>query len=498
LNALTLKLKDVLSSVFPIIIIVLILNFTLTPLGATLLIRFLVGAAIIVLGLTFFLVGVDIGITPIGEVMGSTISKSKRFWIIAIAGLALGFFITIAEPALHVLAGQIQSVTSGMISKNVIVITVSLGVALLLTVGLLRIVYDFSIRTLFLIFYSIIFLLGLFTSREFLAVSFDAAGAATGALTIPFILALAVGASKIKKDSRTSERDSFGLAACVYVGPILSVMSLSILSRAEKITGSLAIDETFSTSAMAPFIEQLLPTMLEVTIALLPIIIVFLIFQKTVFKLPKHALRKILFGLLFTFIGFLMFLLGVNASFIQVGSVIGYKLASKDNKIYVIVVGFLFGLVTVLAEPSVQVLTYQIEEITSGYVKRFAVLFTLALGASLAIGLSVIRILVPQIQLWHYLLPGYIISIVTMYFVPDLFVGMAFDSGAVASGPMIATFIMAFTNGIGEAVEHASVVIDGFGMVATAAMTPVVGIQILGLIFKMKSRKGGIKDIKKD
>ena len=193
-----------------------------------------------------------------------------------------------------------------------------------------------------------------------------------------------------------------------------------------------------------------------------------------------------------------MFLLGVNASFIQVGSVIGYKLASMDNKIYVIVVGFLLGLVTVLAEPSVHVLTYQIEEITSGYVKRFAVLFTLALGASLAVGLSVIRILVPQIQLWHYLLPGYIISIVMMHFVPDLFVGMAFDSGAVASGPMIATFIMAFTNGIAEAVEHASVVIDGFGMVATAAMTPVVGIQILGLIFKMKSRKGGIKDSKKD
>jgi len=495
LNALTLKFKEVFYSVLPIIVIVLILNFTLTPLGTTLVVRFLIGAVIITIGLTIFLVGVDIGITPIGEIMGSSISKSGRFWIIAIAGLGLGFFITIAEPALHVLAGQIESVTSGMILKDNIVMVVSLGVAVLLSIGLIRIVYNFPLNKLFSIIYGIIFVLALFTSREFLAISFDAAGAATGALTIPFVLALAVGASKIKKDSRASEKGSFGLAAIIYAGPVITIMLMNIISKAKEITGSLESDGAVeNTSILAPFIEQLPSIMWEAFVALLPILVIFLVFEKVAFKLPKSSVRKILFGLLFTFFGFVLFLLGVNASFIQVGSVIGYKLASIDNKIYVVIVGFLLGMVTVLAEPGVHVLTYQIEEVTSGYVKRKAVLFTLALGISLAVGLSVIRILVPQIQLWHYLLPGYATAIVMTYFVPELFVGMAFDSGAVASGPMIATFIMAFTNGVAEAIEHANVVVDGFGMVAMVAMTPLIGIQILGLLFTVRSKKGGIKN----
>ncbi len=488
------KLTEVLYSVLPITAIVIILNFTLTPIDNLMMARFLLGAFLIILGLTIFLFGVDIGITPIGNTMGTAIVKSNNIWIVVIAGLVLGFFISIAEPDLHILAGQVDSVTSGLISKGIIVVVVSLGIALMLSVGLTRIVYRFPLYKLLTIIYGVVFLLALFTTPEFMAIAFDASGATTGALTVPFILALALGVSKLNKDSKTSETDSFGLVAVASAGAIITVMIMSIVSKTDKISGTLENAETLSESFFQPFMQNLPIIAGEVLMALTPILFIFLIFQKVSFKLSRSTVRKILFGMLFTLIGLVLFLLGVNAGFMQVGSTVGYKLATMDNHWYVILVGFILGMVTILAEPAVYVLTHQVEDVTSGYVKRNVVLVTLAFGVALAVALSIIRILIPEIQLWHYLLPGYIISIVMTYFVPKLFVGIAFDSGGVASGPMTATFILAFTQGAAEAIEGANVLIDGFGVIAMVAMTPLIALQILGFIFNLKSKKGGIDD----
>lgn len=335
-------------------------------------------------------------------------------------------------------------------------------------------------------------LLALFTSPEFLAISFDASGATTGAMTVPFILALATGVSRLKKDSKSSEKDSFGLVAIASTGAIIAVMLMSILSKTDQVTGNLEGSEVISTSIILPFIEKIPVIAFEIILALLPILIIFIIFQKIKFKLSKRSFRKILFGMLFTFIGLVIFLVGVNAGFMDVGTAVGKSIAALDNKMYVIIVGFVLGFVTILAEPAVYVLTHQIEDVTSGYVKRKVVMFTLAIGVGFAVALSMVRILVPEVKLWHYLLPGYLVSIAMSYFVPKLFVGMAFDSGGVASGPMTATFILAFAQGVAEAIEGADVLIDGFGMIAMVAMTPIIALQILGFIFKIKSRKGGM------
>lgn len=483
------KFKEVLFSILPITVIVLILHFTLTPMEAPLIIRFLIGAALIIIGLTIFLVGVDGGITPIGNIMGSSIVKSNNLWIVAIAGLLLGFFVSIAEPDLHILATQVDTVTSGMVSRYSVVVIVSLGIAIMLSVGLIRIVYNYPLYKMLSILYGVIFILALFTSPEFLAISFDASGATTGALTVPFILALAIGVSKLKKDSKSSEKDSFGLVAIASTGAIISVAITSIISGSDEITGGLESTQTSSSAIIRPFLEHLPSVARDVLLALAPILIIFLIFQRISFKLHKSAVRKILFGMLFTFVGLVLFLVGVNAGFMEVGSVVGFKLASMDSKAYIIIVGFILGMVTILAEPAVYVLTHQIEDVTSGYVKRKVVMGTLALGVAVAVALSVVRVLVPGIQLWHYLLPGYLVAIILMYFAPKLFVGIAFDSGGVASGPMTATFILAYTQGAAEAVEGANVLVDGFGVIALVALTPLIALQILGLIFKKKSKK---------
>ncbi|BDH63784.1 membrane protein [Ureibacillus massiliensis 4400831 = CIP 108448 = CCUG 49529] len=493
MNVLIEKIKEVVYAVLPITIIVLILNFTITPLETPLIVRFILGAILIIIGLAIFLIGVDIGITPIGQTMGKAIAKSNKLWIVAIAGLLLGFFISIAEPDLHILAGQIELVTSGVISKTLIVVVVSIGIAALIAIGLIRIVYNFPLYKLLSILYFVILILAIFTSPEFLAISFDASGATTGALTVPFILALALGVSLLKKDSKASEKDSFGLVAIASTGAIISVMIMNIISGTDEMSGSLEQHEV-SQSIISPFLYKLPIIAQEIFIALMPILIAFLIFQKISFKMSKKSVKKILMGLLFTFLGLVLFLVGVNAGFMDVGAAVGFNIASLDNKAYVIIVGFILGLVTILAEPAVHVLTHQIEDVTSGYVKRKVVIFSLSIGVGLAIALSVIRVLVPELQLWHYLLPGYVIAVAMTYFVPKLFVGIAFDSGGVASGPMTATFVLAFVQGAAEAVEGANVLVDGFGMIAMVALTPLIALQVLGLVFKLKSKKEGLEN----
>ena len=485
------KFKDVIVAVLPITVIVLILNFTVTPLETSVLLRFLLGSALIVFGLTFFLIGVDIGITPLGSQTGASLAKSNKLWILITAGLILGFFTSIAEPGLMVLANQVGSVTSGKISGVSILFVVSVGLAILLAFGFVRIIRNVQLHIVLAILYAIIFILALFTSSEFLAISFDASGATTGILAVPFILALSLGISSLKKDSESSEKDSFGLVSIASTGAIISVMILSFFHRENEFTSSVQSALLDSDSVLGSFLRMLPDTVKDGFFTLLPLLVILLILQRISFKLGKRPFRKILKGFLYGFVGIILFFIGVNAGFMEVGIQIGQRLAALDNKAFVIGIGFVLGAVTILAEPAVYVLTHQIEDVTSGYVKRKAVLAALSIGVGVAVALSVVRILIPELKLWHYLLPGYILAVGMSFFVPKLFVGIAFDAGGVATGPMTATFILAFTQGAADKIEQASVLVDGFGMISMVALLPIITLQLLGFIFMIKSRKGG-------
>lgn len=488
MNVLISKFKEVILSVLPITIIVLILNFTIAPIEANLIYRFIIGAILIIIGLSIFLFGADIGIGPIGSLMGSSLVKSKKLWVIVVFGFILGFLVTIAEPDLQILAGQVSGVTSGMISKLSILTAVSIGVGVLLVVGLLRVLYNISLSKLLTILYGIIFLLAIFSSSGFLGIAFDASGATTGAMTVPFILALGLGLSSIKV-GKASEEDSFGLVAIASTGPIISLLLMSLLSKSDTLTGSLPTNHLIEDSIILPFINEMLKIALEVAMALFPIIVIFVIFQVLVFKVSKKKFIRILKGMLYTFIGLVLFLTGVNEGFMEAGNAIGYMLASYKHNWILIPIGFILGFTVIFAEPAVHVLNEQIEDVTSGYISKKVILYTLCIGVAFAVALSMLRIMIPGIKLWHYLLPGYVLSIIMSYQVPKIFVGIAFDSGGVASGPMSATFILAFAQGAAEAIEGANVLIDAFGIIALVALTPLIAIQILGLIYKSKAIK---------
>ena len=483
------KLKEVAVSVAPITAIVIILHFTLTPIPAGSFERFIIGAVFILIGLSIFLFGIDVGITTIGVNIGSTISKSNKVWVVIILGFLLGFFINVSEPDLQILARRVATVTGGDISMFSILIVVSIGIGLMLVFGFLRIVFNFSIKKLLLISYAIIFILTIFSSESFMAIAFDSSGATTGALTVPFIMALALGISSLRKDSMTSQSDSFGLVGVASSGAILGVLLLGIISRPDSISVVLESDMSHQSSLLEPFLHELSVIWRESLISMAPLVVIFLIFQFVSFRLPRKQFRRIVIGLVYTYVGLVIFLIGVNAGFMDVGEIIGRKIAALDSKVYAVLVGFVIGFVTILSEPAVLVLTHQIEDVTSGYIKRRVVFGALTIGVGIAVALAIARIVVPGMRLWHILLPGYIIVFVLTFFVKKLFVGIAFDSGGVATGPMTATFILAYSQGVAGESVNSDLLSSAFGMITLVAMTPIITLQILGLIFQLKARK---------
>ena len=489
------KLREVLQSVLPITSLVVLLHFTLTPLETIDLQRFLFGAFLIIIGLSIFLFGVDLGITPIGKFLGKGLARSNSMKYVLGMGLVLGFFISIAEPDLHILATQVSEVTSGMYPKNLLLIVVSVGIAVMLTIGLFRIVYRYPLNKAFTILYLAIFGLAYFSTNDLFAIAFDASGSTTGALTVPFMLALAVGVASLNRKTQSAEEDSFGLVGIASAGAILAVLILGLFVRSdEPLSGSIPGHDAVAANWLAPFLHELPKITGEILLAVSPIVIIFVL-NHTFFageKLSKRALRRIFLGMAYLFVGLVLFLTGVNAGFMEVGRKLGMLIAGMDSSIPVLIVGFVLGVLVILAEPAVYVLTHQIEDVTTGYVKRGIVLGFLSVGVGLAVLLSVVRVLVPWLQLWHYLVPGYLIILALSYKVPKLFVGIAFDAGGVASGPMTATFILAFIQGVAEITPDANVLLEGFGMIAMVAMMPIISLQLLGAIYQRNSIKEGL------
>ena len=473
------KISESLSSVLPVTGIVLLLMSTVVPVTAEMLLAFLLGAVMLIVGMGLFTLGAETAMTPMGQYVGSKITKSKSLLIIIFVALFVGTMITVSEPDLQVLANQISSIPSA-----VLIWSVAIGVGLLLVVAMLRIVFKMKLKYLLIGFYLAVFVVAAFVPDNFLAVAFDSGGVTTGPMTVPFIMALGVGVASIRSDDGGS--DSFGLVALCSVGPILAVMLLGIFYNVD---ASAQTEYAFNISnssrdIMAAFIKQLPHYAYEVALATGPIVIFFLIFRLLSGGRGSKGLGTILVGVVYTYIGLILFLTGVNVGFMPVGNYLGKALASSDVKWVIIPLGMIMGYFIVAAEPAVHVLTKQVEDETSGTVPRKALSLSLSIGVAISVGISMLRVLTGISLLW-IVIPGYAIALLLTFFVPDVFTSIAFDSGGVASGPMTATFLLPFSVGACSAVGG-NVVTDAFGLVALVALTPLIAIQVLGLVYKSK------------
>ncbi|MDY3005834.1 DUF1538 domain-containing protein [Anaerococcus porci] len=452
------ELKQNAKAVGPIAILVLVLNI-FRPVDSKLIANFLIGCLGVIVGLSIFLTGVDLSISKIGSFMGDFIAKSENILKVIIFGVFIGFVISIAEPDLLILAKQVSSAIG--LESMLIVSIISVGVGVMISIGLYRIFKEIKLSSLMMCIYGAIFILMFISSDLSHAIAFDASGATTGAMTTPFIIALGLGVSKLKGESK-GEENSFGLVGIASTGPILAglLMTMSIDPSA------VVIEEVAHTSAILSGFKS-------ASFAILPITIVFLIMDKLVFKLKNK--KDIMLGLGYTYIGLIMFLASVEGGFMELARVMGEAYA--DFK-FVPLIGFVLGLLVVLAEPAVFVLSEQVEDVTAGSIHRSSIMKALSIGVAFAVMLAMIRIKIDGFKLWMLIGPGFLLALILSRNVPQLFVGIAFDSGGVASGPMTATFILAFCQGV------AGNVADGFGVIAFVALMPVITIMIMGSFYK--------------
>lgn len=473
------KIHESLVSVLPIIVIVMVLCLSVTPISSDLLLSFLIGALMIIVGMGIFTLGAEMAMTPIGNRIGSALTKSKNLLLILAVSFILGIAVTVAEPDLQVLAETVPH-----IDNYVLLITVGVGVGFFLAVSMLRILVGIRLRWLLLGFYILVFGLAAFTDQNFLSVAFDSGGVTTGPMTVPFILALGVGVANIRSDKKAGS-DSFGLVSLCSIGPVLAVLLLSYFYSGNSSAGESEITLFSDTVALGKAYLSAIPEYLvEMAVSLAPIVVIFLLFQTFSFRLSGRPFFKILIGILYTYIGLVLFLTGVNVGFSSLGMTLGFQLANGWTRYLMIPLSMLLGWFIISAEPAVYVLEKQIEDVSSGAIPGKSIKISLSVAIALAMGLSMLRVIAGISIMW-FLIPGYAIALILSFFVPDIYTAIAFDSGGVASGPMTATFMLQFMMGACSAFGG-NILSDAFGIVAMVAMMPLISIQVMGFIYERK------------
>ena len=478
------KLKEALAAVFPIIGIVLVLCFTIAPIPPSILLLFIFGAVLLVVGMMFFTLGAELAMSPMGERVGTRMASTGKLPVVLLLCFILGFIITISEPDLQVLAEQVPS-----IPNMALILSVACGVGMFLVVAMLRMLFSKPLAPLLILFYAIVFILAACVPRNFLAVAFDSGGVTTGPMTVPFIMALGIGFAAVRIDKH-AEDDSFGLVSLCSIGPILAVLLLGLLYHPRE-TGYVPeeLPDIGDSVEMWRYFAHSFPEYIkEIAVSLLPIVIFFAFFQVVSLKLKKKTLLKIAVGILYTYIGLVLFLTGVNVGFMPAGNYLGQIIAGLPFRWIIIPIGMLIGFFIVKAEPAVYVLMEQVEEITSGSISGKSMGLSLSLGVAVSVGLSMIRVLT-GVSIFWFVIPGYVLALGLSFFVPKIFTAIAFDSGGVASGPMTATFLLPFAMGACQCIGG-NIVQDAFGIVAMVAMTPLIAIQLLGAVYRLEAMKG--------
>ena len=477
------KLKEAAASVLPVTAIVAVLCLALVRVDVGLMLSFLLGSGLLIVGMGLFTLGAELSMSRIGNLIGAKMTKSQKLWFVLGVSFLLGVAITMAEPDLQVLATNVPA-----IDKTVLVVTVSVGVGFFLMLCMARILFSISLRLLLIIFYTIVFIGAFLSDAGFLSVAFDSGGVTTGPMTVPFIMALGVGVASIRSDEN-AKADSFGLVALCSIGPVLAVMLLGAIYPTDTQADVSMIIGGFETSVDLGFayLHSLPDYLLEVAMALLPIFVFFLLFQMFSLHLRKLPLMRIILGVGYTFLGLVLFLTGVNVGFSPLGYVLGSELVSSGLSVLLIPLAMLMGWFIIDAEPAVHILNKQVEELTSGAISAKAMGLSLSVAVALANGLAMVRVLT-GLPILYFLVPGYAVALGLSFFVPRTFTAIAFDSGGVASGPLTATFMLPLAMGACTALDG-NVMTDAFGIVALVAMMPLITVQVMGGIYVLKSKQ---------
>ncbi len=474
------KILESLSAVLPITGIVLGISILFIPIDLGTIVMFFCGAVMLVIGMGFFQLGAEMAMTPLGEGIGVQISKKCRIFRVVLIGFLMGAIITISEPDLQVLARQVPA-----IPNIVLILTIAVGVGIFLALAILRILFQINLSGILLALYAAVIIVSFVVPKDFLAVAFDSGGVTTGPMTVPFIMALGVGLASVRGDKNAAS-DSFGLVALSSVGPILAVLVLGCFFNPSETayTAAVIADVVTTRDVVREFLFEIPLYLKEVMVSLIPVAAVFVIFQFVSRRYKRHQIKRIAIGLIYTYAGLVLFLCGVNVGFAPVGLLIGKQMVSDSFRWLLIPIGMLIGYYIVKAEPAIQVLNRQVEGVTNGAVSAKTMNRCLSLGVAVSVGLALLRVLT-GLPIYWIMIPGYAIALVLSGIVPKMFVGIAFDSGGVASGPMTTTFLLPLSLGACEALDG-NVMTDAFGVVALVALVPLIAVQVMGIQYKRR------------
>ena len=492
---LTSKFRETVVSVLPVMGIVLLLGLFAIPAESApphWLHRFLIGGVLLVFGLTLFLLGVDMGIQPLGERCGAALTRRRSLALLLGAALAMGLIVTVAEPCVQVFADQVIGIFPA-VSKPPFTLAIAAGVGLFMMLGMLRSVLGLSLKWMLFACYTALFLLSLWSPAPFIGVAFDAGGATTGPMTVPFIMALGLGVSSVRAQSG----DSFGLTGIASVGPVAAPLLYALAIGVGTLTTSAApapeaaaAAAPAATSLLAPFLASLGPSFHEAFSSIAPLFLMLIAAQFLLLRMTGRQFSRLVVGFIYAFIGLGIFLLGANGGFADAGHLLGEalgQLAARGPFHYVLLLatGLIFGAIIVCAEPAVWVLTEQVEQVSGGAIPRRTLLLFLALSTAFAVAFAVLRA-IEGFPLWYLLLPLYALAMLLMPFAPDPFAGIAFDSGGVASGPLTSTCLLSFTLGTASAGPAGAA--DPFGVIALVALMPLIAIQLMGIAYHLKRK----------
>ncbi|MBR4270206.1 MAG: DUF1538 domain-containing protein [Clostridia bacterium] len=479
------KLKEATISIAPIMYIVLILACTLVPMSWEVVVQFLIAVALLIVGMSCFTLGADSSMIPIGESIGAFLSKTHKVWFMLLVGFLMGVVITIAEPDLMVLANQVSSINTWAL-----VLAVGIGVGAFTVLSILRTLLRVPLNIVLTVAYVIIFILGFFVPPQFAPLAFDSGSVTTGPISVPFLIAFGLGIASVRSNKKTNSDDSFGLVALGSAGPILAVMILGLFvdNSTLSTTQATIINEPESFNDIVQSFLSVFPSSLtEVGIVLLPILVIFLLFQFFVLHLPFKKVLRIILGLLFVYGGIVMFFTGVNVGFLPVGNMIGSSLVAGEQNWYFVPIACVLGAVIALAEPAVHVLTHQVEVLTDGRIPAKTILVCVCIGVAVSLGLCALRVIC-QFSIWYVLVPAYVLAIILSFIVPHIFTGIAFDSGGVSTGAMATTFVLPLIMGACASLGL-DTLIYGFGTLAFIAVTPLLTIQVLGLVVDIVNKR---------
>ena len=477
LRSLLEKFKESFISTVPFFVIIVALYLIFLPFNIWAFVGLFVATALMIVGMSLFNIGVDMSTMKMGGYVGSHLSKSRRLTMMTILSFILGFIVTIAEPDLMVLAEQVP----GISSKWIILITVSCGTGIFLVLSTLRTIFRLNIKVLLIVSYALTLVLCIFSPLQFLPLAFDTMGVTTGAVSVPFIMAFGLGICAVRS-GKNNQNDGFGLIALASIGPVLAILIVSMFLKSGAVAEDTVATMVSTSSELGMSIgTNILSYLKEVFVVIIPIFVFFLLYNFIFLKLPMSTLIRIFIGLIYTYIGLVIFLTGVSVGYLPTAQVLGHAIVGV-NKWWLVPLGLIMGFTLIFAEPAVHVLNKQVEDITEGIISKKTMLIGLSIGVAIAMLIIVLRAILAIDFMW-ICTPIVLIMIVLSIFTPELFEGIAFDSGGVAAGSLSASFILPFVSGVcGELGLNS--MLYAFGSIAIVAMIPTIVIQIMGIKYQ--------------